>query len=261
MTRTARVLFGMRAVRLGWAGWPRPGLTAVAALLCGLGAAPHGALAKGPEIVTIPEVWVAPESELPLVILVRSGEPLPSKAMLLVRNLPADVTLSEGREFGPGVWVVPLNALPRLRLRAPARMSQNPVTLSLVTIEGKPLAQASVMLFVAPPPGKDDQLPTAALPVPQLFPADRALGSKLMEKGNEFIGAGNVAAARQFYQRAADRGLPEAAFALAATYDPRELARLKIISVQPDPVLAKKWYERARELGAPGVEARLQALP
>ena len=47
---------------------------------------------------------------------------------------------------------------------------------------------------------------------------------------------------------------------LAATYDPRELARSGVQGVQPNLPEARKWYERARELGAPEAEERLARL-
>ena len=66
--------------------------------------------------------------------------------------------------------------------------------------------------------------------------------------------------ARQFLLRAAQAGLARGALLLAATYDPRELARWRVQGVQPNLDEARKWYERARELGAPEAEERLARL-
>ena len=82
----------------------------------------------------------------------------------------------------------------------------------------------------------------------------------LLGRGNDQLAQGNVAAARLFYQRAADAGLTEAALALASTYDPDELVRLRVIGTQPDREMARRWYERAKELGAPEAESRLKRL-
>ena len=69
----------------------------------------------------------------------------------------------------------------------------------------------------------------------------------LLQKGRESLRQGNMLVARQFYQRAAEKGLAEAAFALAATYDARELSRMKgIADVPADAALARKWYEKAK---------------
>jgi TPR repeat protein len=52
----------------------------------------------------------------------------------------------------------------------------------------------------------------------------------------------------------------QAALALASTYDPDELDRLLVVGIKPDQDLARRWYERATELGAPEAERRLKRL-
>ena len=59
--------------------------------------------------------------------------------------------------------------------------------------------------------------------------------------------------------RGADRHCPRRD-AAAATHDPRELARWRVQGVLPNLAEARKWYERARELGAPEAEERLARL-
>jgi TPR repeat protein len=63
-----------------------------------------------------------------------------------------------------------------------------------------------------------------------------------------------------FYRRAAEAGLAEAAFALATTYDPDELGRLKVVGLRSDPAIARHWYERAHALGFKGADDRLSRL-
>jgi TPR repeat protein len=76
-------------------------------------------------------------------------------------------------------------------------------------------------------------------------------GLEFIQKGRDLFANGNVAAARLFYERAAEAGLAEGALALAATFDSDELARRQVVGgVQPDPAAAWRWYERALELGA-----------
>jgi hypothetical protein len=48
--------------------------------------------------------------------------------------------------------------------------------------------------------------------------------------------------------------------ALAATYDAAELNRPHLRGVRPDPKEARRWYERARALGAGDAVQRLQRL-
>ena len=82
----------------------------------------------------------------------------------------------------------------------------------------------------------------------------------MMERGDASMDEGKITAARLFYQAAAEIGWAPAAFALANTYDGNELARTNVVGgVRPDPALAQKWYEKARELGSAEASRRLQA--
>ena len=82
----------------------------------------------------------------------------------------------------------------------------------------------------------------------------------MVQRGEGFLGQGNLAAARQFFRRAADMGLAAGAMRLAATFDPVELAALQVAGLKPEPAEARKWYERARELGAAEAGARISRL-
>jgi TPR repeat protein len=94
----------------------------------------------------------------------------------------------------------------------------------------------------------------------QLSADDRTKAEKLVAQGERFLQQGSIVLAREFFRRAADVGLAQAAIRLAATYDPSEIARLGAQGVVPDRAEARKWYERARELGAPEAEERLARL-
>jgi TPR repeat protein len=87
---------------------------------------------------------------------------------------------------------------------------------------------------------------------------ERAL--RLVKRGDEQLAEGGIAQARLLYERAAEAGLAQGAMALAATYDPDELARLGVVGIQPDRATAARWYERARALGATEAAQRLQRL-
>jgi hypothetical protein len=140
---------------------------------------------------------------------------------------------------------------------------------STLVVRAAPQAQASPGVPAVPSPAPSERV-IAVPPAPVLVPErrqrtltpqeqQRALG--FVKKGDELLDAGNVEAARQFYERAADAGLAQAALALAATYDPNELARRQVVGgLQPDPVVAQRWYERAREMGAAEAEERLRRL-
>ena len=91
-------------------------------------------------------------------------------------------------------------------------------------------------------------------------PAERERALGLHAKGLEQLERGNVYAARKFFERAAEAGLAQSAVALAGTYDPDELAKLKVLGLQPDLAAARTWYEKARELGAAEASERLRRL-
>ena len=110
----------------------------------------------------------------------------------------------------------------------------------------------------AAPPERGPQ--AASPPTVALTPADRERALHLLKKGEEQLAQGLVAPARLLFERAADLGLAEAAMALAATYDALELNKPNLRGIGPDDTLAKRWYERARQLGASEADIRLQRL-
>jgi TPR repeat protein len=91
-------------------------------------------------------------------------------------------------------------------------------------------------------------------------PNDGERALEFMAKGNAHLADGRVAPARLFFERAADMGLAQAAMALARTYDASELGRPELRNVMPDAAAARRWYERARALGAREAEQRLRRL-
>ncbi len=86
-----------------------------------------------------------------------------------------------------------------------------------------------------------------------------------MKIGAELMANGDVTAARMMFERAAEAGEAAAAFALAETYDPVVLRRLRLRGgIAPDVALARRWYEKARDLGsiaAPERIVRLTQIP
>lgn len=117
-------------------------------------------------------------------------------------------------------------------------------------------AQASADVKDLEPPPPD--LPPAPESVPLSPEQQRALG--FIARGQEQLADGNIAAARLLFQRAADAGLAYGALFLGESYDPHELALYKVRGIAGDVGLARSWYEKARSLGAPEAEARLQRL-
>ena len=72
----------------------------------------------------------------------------------------------------------------------------------------------------------------------------------LMQRGRDFLATGDISAARVAFRRLADAGMPDAALALADTYDPTYLAAHNFVGVLGDPAMARTLYRRARDLGS-----------
>lgn len=194
---------------------------------------------------------------------VRIGPPasIPRDSFVKVRGLPPMATLSEGHAISPGSWAIALNALPNLKILMPAGVTGSAdIVVALVGLDGSVLAEARSTLVVR---GAGALAPKAVPDrrEPSLTPQDRQRALGFVKKGEELMAAGNVEAARLFYERAADAGLAQGALALAATFDPDELARRQVVGgLRPDPAAAKRWYERARELGADEADEPLRRL-
>lgn len=102
--------------------------------------------------------------------------------------------------------------------------------------------------------------PTAPAPRAAMSPTDRAKAVALLKRGQAMLTNGDVNSARLFFGRAVRIGLGQAALAMAETYDPDELRRLGVLGIQPNLAEARKWYEKAQELGEGQAEARLSRL-
>jgi hypothetical protein len=223
--------------------------------------------------LVVPQTLAAePSSSVALRIAVPSPRDLPPNAFVRIRGLPPAVSLTDGYAVAPGVWAVPISSLSNLRLIVPVGLAGlSDVVVSLVTVDGAGLAEGRMQLTIAaqPPPipmrspvvrAAPAPPPAAAAPVVALSPEARERADKLVQRGEQELANGNVAQARAFFTRAADSGLARGALMLASTFDPGELSRLKVQGVQANPAEARKWYERARELGAPEASDRLTAL-
>ncbi len=228
--------------------------------------------AEMPRIAVLATVVAEPASQMPLQIRIAPTESIPRNSFLRLRGLPPTASLSEGHSIAPGAWAIPLNGLPRLRLNLPASVAgKSELVISLVDEDGKLLAEARVSLVIqqqaatsaplAPPVvEKERVVPSPRAQAPPLTPVERETAEKLVARGERDLEQGNIAQARQFFLRAAQTGLAQGALMLAATYDPRDLARMRAVSVQPNIAEARKWYTRAVELGAPDAAHKLATL-
>ena len=79
-------------------------------------------------------------------------------------------------------------------------------------------------------------------------------------RGQAAEAKGDISGARRLYGTAAERGNAAAARSLGRLYDPAYLQATAIGGVDPDPVLARSWYERAIKMGDPDAGALLRSL-
>jgi hypothetical protein len=230
-----------------------------------------------PRIVVAPTIVAEPASQAPFVIQVGPPDALPSNSFVRLRGFPASVSLSEGHAIAPGSWAIPLFGLPSLKAIVPAGVSgRNEISITLVGVDGTTLAESRTALVIAaqPPPERVQPAPPqrqaapAALPppvrrappAPEASAEDTARAERMLAQGARHLEQGNIGAARMFFQRAAEAGLAAGALRMGGTYDPSELGRLESLGVNADRNEARKWYELARDLGAPEATDRLGRL-
>jgi hypothetical protein len=265
-------------------GWLRTALAVAALHAAGITIA-HAQSAQKPTLSVAATITAEPASQIALAIRVGPADAVPRNSFVRLRGLPTMAALSEGHSIAPGAWAVSLAALPSLKVTLPAAgTGRSEITVALIAVDGTVLAEQKAVLNVVasaqPPAGapptasilRAGVAPEAKNPIPEVLPRPpspsapsmtpeaRERAMRLMKKGNEQLEEANISAARLFYERAADAGLAEAAMALAATYDAAELPRLNVRGVRSDPNEAKRWYERARQLGAADADQRLRRL-
>ncbi|HKF74381.1 MAG TPA: hypothetical protein VKB68_21715, partial [Stellaceae bacterium] len=103
----------------------------------------------------------------------------------------------------------------------------------------------------------------AAAPAPAASQApsgDSQQAAALLARGDDLLATGDVAAARLFYQRAAELGSAPAATAVGQTYDPGVLEVLRVRGARGDPQTAAEWYRKAIAAGDRQAEIRLKRL-
>jgi hypothetical protein len=250
------------------------------------------AQAQQPTVSVAARLSTEPGVRTPLGIRVGPTAALPRSSFLRIRGLPPMASLSEGHAIAPGSWAIPITAVDNLSvMMAPDGPARSDIVVTLVSVEGAVLAEARSTLTVAATgsPGRGVQTePDVKAPAnvtilragteppnetrpsisgpglrssPSMTPQDRERAVRLMQKGEEHLAEGNVSAARLMFERAADVGLAQGAMALAATFDETELARLSVRGgIHPDAKEARRWYERALQLGAADAEPRLRRL-
>lgn len=83
-----------------------------------------------------------------LPVEINNADRLDRRAVLLVTNVPENSALSAGRPLGAGAWVVPLHAVRDLAIISYAQPSRRPLSLDLMTPDGKILSSAEVLMEI-----------------------------------------------------------------------------------------------------------------
>jgi hypothetical protein len=221
----------------------------------------------GPLIVADPGVATAMPIQL--------GPSVPRGSWIRIAGLPASASLSSGQTIGAGVWKVPVAALSTLTITAPSRERvRSDVRIALMSAAGVSLVEVGSVLAVIPPTMcgavamTATQLPSdiagtvyrpsGRTPLPVLATDEaRRRADELLRLGDIQRLQGSLGSARGYYKQAAEMGSPLGAMALAATFDPHEIAGT---TVRPDRESARLWYRQSDELMHVAVAYRLKRL-
>jgi hypothetical protein len=189
--------------------------------------------------------------ELDFAIAIDSDGALPARSVIAIRAMPVGASFSQGRAYSPTEWNLRPDEIGDLRLKLPQSASgSSDLRVELMAADGSVLASATTRLDIATDP-------RAGL----ILRADESgRVANLIAHGQKMIDVGYFAGARAYFRRAAEAGSGDAALLLGATYDPEFIDKIGAHGIKPDPKEAAVWYDRAKQLGVEGAEAKLKAL-
>lgn len=191
-----------------------------------------------------------------------ANEPMPlevsvdnavQNASLRLAGLAAGTHLSAGSQVSDSSWQVPLDRLKNVYLYAPTDFVG--VMNSALDLLGpdKRLIDRREVRFEWLAKKESRPEPSSSISPANPAPVQSLNGdvaSNLMKRGQDFLGTGDIAAARILFKRLAAAGIADGAFAMARTYDPRYLTEHKVIGVVGDESKARAFYQQAAQLGS-----------
>jgi hypothetical protein len=203
-------------------------------------------------ILTAPTTIAAEgDKEVPFRITLNSANRLPFRTTITIGGLPEGATLSHGRPYGETEWTLRPDEIGNLHLLLPKTASGHAnLRIALVAADGTIVANANTQLNVA----TDHK--TALITRPD----ESGRIADLIAHGQKMIEVGYLPGARGYFQRAAEAGSADAAYALGTTYDPSFIHDTGAQGIKGDLAEARAWYERARELGSKAAQEKLQEL-
>jgi hypothetical protein len=193
----------------------------------------------------------------------------------VISGLAQGTTLSTGKPWGATGWIVPAGELATTMLRPPAGFTgtmEYAVALQLpdstvIDRQSMRLEWAAPNAQLPAPAPTQAKAPAAATPPAAPPPAQSTARNidpqelaLMVKRGEELLNTGDIASARLLLRRAAEARDARAALALAASYDPIVLNRLRVYGSAPDVTVARDWYEKARQYGSREAPQRLELL-
>lgn len=203
---------------------------------------------------------VVPASEIAVRTRRRASRPLRPLAFALVLGIVCAAAAGGAlvlHRIDPSFAAIPLLrqiASPRFDAvaQAPPETATEP---SAAPAHAEPAPDvAPVTEAAAAPPVEPAPTPVVAPPSPT--PETRLL----LARGDSLLRSGDLAAARLFYQRAAEQGDGAGALGVAKTYDPLFLDQAGFRHLRGDPVAAARWYGQAEAAGTADATERLARL-
>jgi TPR repeat protein len=91
-------------------------------------------------------------------------------------------------------------------------------------------------------------------------PGSARQGDALVRDARRLLARGRLAEGRDKLKQAVAAGNGHAANVLAKTYDPAVLKSWHVKGAQVDPAEARRWYEKAKELGSPAAKVALDHM-
>ena len=157
----------------------------------------------------------------------------------------------------PGTVIDPSASLVAAHVQLPNRDAERPAGQATTVDIAPPRERRATADTTVAAPRPAPPAPSSASRV--LPPDKQALEiAAKMKLGADLMAAGDIVAARTMFERVAEADEAAGALALAETYDPAVLGAMPLRGgIVPDSELARRWYEKARELGSTAASERI----
>ena len=175
---------------------------------------------------------------------------------------PADIPPAKDMAATAPAPIIPNPAAASQPVANPANASQPVAKPPDSSAPSSPLPArftSAAPIMPTSPPSSSSSAVAAPVEAPTAVASAQELDA-LIERGNQLLATGDIAAARLFYQRAAEQGSGAGATAVGKTYDPLFLEQAHVLGTRGDLVMAMQWYRKAISLGDHRAEARLKLL-